>query len=76
MDRYRNISLLNILATFVVRCSIQNNVVQIDLDEKKSVCLTLPLKFSRKEHNGLVQGYYTIYELHEPVSHCLKSKIS
>ena len=76
MDRYGNISLLDILETFIVRCSIKNNVVQIDLDEKKSVCLALPLKFSRKEHNGLVQGYYTIFEFHEPSSHCLKGKIN
>ena len=40
MDRYGNISLLDILETFIVRCSIQNNVVQIDLDEKK-VCVWL-----------------------------------
>ena len=37
MDRYGNISLLNILETFVVRFSIQNDVVQIDLDEKMCV---------------------------------------
>ena len=40
------------------------------------MCLALPLKFSRKEHNGLVQGYYTIFEFHEPASHCLKGKIN
>ena len=76
MDRYGNISPLNILETFVVRFSIQNDVVQIDLNEKKSVCLALPLKFSRKEHNGQVQGYYTIFEFHELASHCLKGKIN
>ena len=67
MDRYGNISLLNILETFIVRCSIKNNVVQIDLDEKKSVCLALPLKFSRKEHNSLVRDiiqYLNFMNLH------------
>ena len=73
MDRNVNISLLDILETFVARRSIQNDVVQIDLDEKMCVWLFL---FSQKEHDGLVQGYYTIYELHEPVSHCLKGKIN